>query len=157
MVYDLHWGNVNWWYDEVGRQNYRDSQIGEKEGRKSVGWKKTVELRITASRMGLCGWLCKLSLFGHMRQMKTVLALTAQLAEMFFLITCSFIIGPIIHIVRIVGISYTFIVADMPSTDLKNPYCHESWQATLLITGYIYIYIWFFFFFLNLWDLRPVW
>ena len=63
-----------------------------------------------ASGMGLFGWLCKLSLFGHMRQMKTVLALTAQLAEMFFLITCRFIIGPIVHIV---GITYSPIAADM--------------------------------------------
>uniref|UniRef100_A0A2N9IWS1 Uncharacterized protein n=1 Tax=Fagus sylvatica TaxID=28930 RepID=A0A2N9IWS1_FAGSY len=38
------------------RQNYRDSQISEKEGRKKVGWQKTVELRIMASTP-FCGVL----------------------------------------------------------------------------------------------------
>jgi hypothetical protein len=52
-----------------------------------------------------------LGLFGHREEENLCFRFDTSLADMFFfLITCSFIIGPIVHIV---GIAYSAIVADM--------------------------------------------
>jgi hypothetical protein len=64
-----------------------------------------------AGRMGLFWlvmevWVCLVT--GNKKIF--VLGLTPHLLTCFFLITCSFIIGPIVHIV---GIAYSAIAADM--------------------------------------------
>ena len=88
-----------------------------------------------AGRMGLFWlvmevWVCLVT----GKKKIFVLGLTPHLLTCFFLITCSFIIGPIVHVV---GIAYSAIAAEadmLPTFDV-------TFYTSLIITRHVFFFI----------------